>query len=76
MGLEENIQVVCQDFLEADLSEATVIYMYLLPEALVKLKTKLESCFAQKTRVIISHHFSIPWWKGEEFLNSHIYFRQ
>jgi ribosomal protein L11 methylase PrmA len=76
MGLEETIQVVCQDFLEADLSEATVIYMYLLPEALVKLKTKLVSCFAQKTRVIISHHFSIPWWQGEEFLNSHIYFRQ
>ena len=74
LGLESTIQVICEDFLTADLSSATVIYLYLLPEALVKLQHNLQQVFSQKTvRVIVSLHFPIPWWQGEQFLNYYIY---
>jgi SAM-dependent methyltransferase len=76
LGLEQTISVVHQDLLATDIGEATIIYLYLLPEALEKLKIKLKEAFELNTRVIISLHFPIPWWKGEEFANYFIYARQ
>ena len=77
LALEERVYVKCEDFLTSDLSEATVIYIYLLPEAILKLRSKLESVFIQNTaRVIISLHFPIPWWHGEEYMNYYIYLSQ
>ena len=73
LGLEESVSVICMDFLKADISEATVIYLYLLPEAIEKLRTKLEEAFTFKTRVIVSLHFPIPWLQGEQYLNFYIY---
>ena len=73
LGLNETVQVLCADFLLADFESANVIYLYLLPEALLKLKSKLESVFEHNTRIVISCHFPIPWWTGEKFENYFIY---
>lgn len=75
LGLESTIKVFAKDFLEADLSSATIIYIYLIPEAIIKLKDLLDKAFTLNTKTIISHHFPIPWLVGEEFMSYYIYKR-
>lgn len=73
LGLENSIKIFAKDFLEADISEVTVIYIYLIPEAIQKLRDLLDKAFTLKTKVIVSHHFPIPWLTGENFMNYFIY---
>lgn len=74
LGLEKTVFIVNQDFLTSDLTAGTVIYLYLLPEAILKLRGQLEEVFAKRTaRVVISLHFQIPWLQGEQYLNYFIY---
>ena len=75
LGLENSIKIFAKDLLEADISEVTVVYMYLLPEAIQKLRGLLDEAFNQKTKVIVSHHFPIPWLVGENFMNYYIYYK-
>jgi 16S rRNA A1518/A1519 N6-dimethyltransferase RsmA/KsgA/DIM1 with predicted DNA glycosylase/AP lyase activity len=56
----QNIQFRCENVLKADLSEADVIYIYLFPALVKKLKTKLEK-ETKRPVMIISHGFTIPF---------------
>ena len=57
-----HIKFIKQDMFTVDLSQADVVFLFLLPETLVKLRTKLlKDC--RKGTLIISHGFKI---KGME----------
>lgn len=53
-----------KDIFEADLSEATVVTLYLLPQLLNKLSPKLQSELRPGARVV-SNHFAIDGWAPE-----------
>ncbi|MEK7631299.1 MAG: class I SAM-dependent methyltransferase [Patescibacteria group bacterium] len=58
------VQVKCQDFFHVDFHPATVIFCFLTPPAMRKLKEKFEAECRPGTR-IISYAFSIPGWTPE-----------
>lgn len=66
------IQVKYQNFWHANLSNADIIYFFLMPKALPKLKQKLEQELKPGTRVI-SYIFQIPGWKPIKIDNNKIY---
>lgn len=58
----KSIRFYKKNIFEADISKADVIYMFLLPKLLVKLKEKLET-ESKKRALIISHGFEIEGWR-------------
>ncbi len=61
MGLSKKVEVRFGDFLMRDLSSANVIFCFLTPMAMKRLKPKFEKELKKGTRVI-SYSFSIPGW--------------
>ncbi len=61
-GMESKVMFIEGDFLDQDLSEATVILCYLFPEALRALQPKFEHELKPGTR-IVSEVFTVPKWK-------------
>jgi len=61
LGLSERASVVQQHLLEADLSQATVVTLYLLTSSNTQLRPKLESELKPGSRVV-SHDFQISGW--------------
>ncbi len=53
-----------QDMFQADISEATVVTLYLLPRINLKLRPKLRAELKPGTRVV-SHDFDMGDWKPE-----------
>jgi predicted RNA methylase len=51
-GVSRKIKIVRKNFFEVDISEATVIFMYLVPKALQKLKPKLLKELQPGTRIV------------------------
>lgn len=66
--VQDKIEIIEADFLNADISTATIIYIYLLPDAIEKLKPLFLQALNSHTRILISAHFSIKNWKrSQEF---------
>ncbi|KKU14007.1 MAG: SAM-dependent methyltransferase [Parcubacteria group bacterium GW2011_GWC2_45_7] len=61
-----NARFVRANYLKQDLSDADVVFCYLMPKAMEHLKPKFEKELQPGTR-IISRAFSIPGWKAEIF---------
>lgn len=61
-GVGNLVSIRQEDATAADLSEATVVTIYLLPEGLEKLKPNLERRLKPGTRVIF-HNFPMKGWK-------------
>ena len=64
----ERVRFVNADLFESDLSDATVITLYLLPELNLKLLPKLLKEVKPGTR-IVSHAFDMGTWKPEQSLD-------
>jgi tRNA G37 N-methylase Trm5 len=64
-GVTKRVKFLTQDLFDADISEATVVTLYLLPTVNVKLKPKLLSELKPGTR-IVSHSFDMGDWKPEK----------
>jgi ribosomal protein L11 methylase PrmA len=64
-GVSNLVQFRQQDLFQADLSNATVVTLYLLPEVNLKLRSKLISELKPGTR-IVSHAFDMGDWKPEQ----------
>ncbi len=62
------VRIVQGDLFEQDLSEATVVTLYLLPSLNVKLMPKLMKELKPGTR-IVSHAFDMGDWKPEKELD-------
>lgn len=61
LGLSEQITVLQEDLLQADLSKATVVTVYLLNSSNEQLRPKLEKELQPGSRVI-SHDFQFKGW--------------
>lgn len=63
--LEDCIEIIEKDFLEADVSKADALILYLTRFSLGKLSVKLENELPKGTR-IVTHDFDIPAWKADK----------
>lgn len=63
-GVSEKVRFTRADLYEADLSEATVVTLYLLPEVNLRLRPKLLRELKPGTR-IISHSHNMGDWKPD-----------
>ncbi len=64
-GLEGRVVVINDDMFNVDISEATVITLFLLTSVNKMLRPKLERELRRGTRVV-SHEFEIPGWDPVE----------
>ncbi len=60
-GVENRVRFIKQDLFEADLSAATIVTLYLLPEVNLKLRPKLLRELKPGTR-IVSHNYGLGDW--------------
>jgi hypothetical protein len=60
-GVLDRVRFIKQDLFEADLSEATVVTLYLLPQVNLKLRPKLLRELKPGTR-IVSHNYGMGDW--------------
>lgn len=64
-GVTDRVRFVQQDLFEADLSGATAVTLYLLPDINLKLRPKLLRELKPGTRVV-SHNYGMGDWEPEE----------
>jgi ribosomal protein L11 methylase PrmA len=67
-GVTDRVRFLAQDLFQTNLSEATVVTLYLLPSLNLKLMPKLLAELKPGSR-IVSHSFDMGEWKPEETLN-------
>ncbi|MBM4333181.1 MAG: methyltransferase domain-containing protein [Deltaproteobacteria bacterium] len=75
-GVTDRVKFIQQDLFQTDISEATVVTLYLLPDLNLKLRPKLFKELKPGTR-IVSHEFDMGDWKYERMgtvYNSKIYY--
>jgi hypothetical protein len=65
-GVAERVRFVKQDLFKTDISQATVLTMYLLPDTVNLLKDKLLSELKPGTR-IISHDYPLTGWLPQDY---------
>jgi 2-polyprenyl-3-methyl-5-hydroxy-6-metoxy-1,4-benzoquinol methylase len=64
-GVEDLVEFRLQDVMKADIREATVVTLYLLPESNALLRPLLEEQLKTGT-LVVSHNYSIPGWEPKE----------
>jgi hypothetical protein len=64
-GVEDLVEFHAQDAMKADISRATVVTLYLLPESNALLRPLLEEQLKPGARVV-SHNYHIPGWEIKE----------
>ncbi len=64
-GVSARVKFIEQDLFQADVREATVVTLYLLPDVNLKLRPKLLEDLKPGSR-IVSHSFDMGDWKPEK----------
>ncbi len=64
-GVTDRVQFLQQDLFEADIREATVVTLYLLPKLNIQLRPKLLRDLRPGTRVV-SHDFDMGEWQPDQ----------
>jgi SAM-dependent methyltransferase len=64
-GLADRVKFIKQDLFKTDISQATVLTMYLLPNTVNMLSEKLQAELKPGTR-ILSHDYGLSGWAAEE----------
>jgi ribosomal protein L11 methylase PrmA len=67
-GVADRVRFFQEDLFQADIREATVVTLYLLPPVNLKLRPKLLHDLKPGTRVV-SHAFHMGDWKPDQVLN-------
>jgi SAM-dependent methyltransferase len=67
LGIADRVEFVEEDLFEVDLSAASVVTMYLLPDMVNRLRDKLLRELAPDSRVV-SHDYPIDGWTVERFI--------
>ena len=65
-GIAERANFTMQDLFKTDISKATVVTMYLLPNTVNMLKDKLLNELRPGTR-ILSHDYPLAGWRADDF---------
>jgi SAM-dependent methyltransferase len=65
-GVESLVEFIVGDAMKLDVSEATVVALYLLPESNALLRPKFEKELKPGT-IIVTHNYRIPGWEDREF---------
>jgi hypothetical protein len=65
-GIADRANFTIQDLFKTDISKATVVTMYLLPNTVNMLKDKLLNELRPGTR-ILSHDYPLAGWRADEF---------
>jgi SAM-dependent methyltransferase len=68
-GVTDRVRFLNEDLFQANISDATVVTLYLLPSLNVKLLPKLLADLKPGTR-IVSHAFDMGTWKPQQTLNA------
>jgi precorrin-6B methylase 2 len=68
-GVGDRVRFLNEDLFEANIGDATVVTLYLLPSLNLKLIPKLLADLKPGTR-IVSHAFDMGSWKPEQTLNA------
>ncbi|HYY24247.1 MAG TPA: methyltransferase domain-containing protein [Candidatus Udaeobacter sp.] len=68
-GVGDRVRFINEDLFEANISDATVVTLYLLPSLNLKLLPKLLADLKPGTR-IVSHAFDMGSWKPQQTLNT------
>ena len=68
-GVGDRVRFLNEDLFQANISDATVVTLYLLPSLNVKLLPKLLADLKPGTR-IVSHAFDMGSWKPQQTLNA------
>ncbi|ACL11632.1 protein-lysine N-methyltransferase [Desulfurococcus amylolyticus] len=66
-GISDKAIVIQGDFFETDISEATIVTLFLLTSVNEVLRPKFDKELRDGTR-IVSHEFRIPGWKHEKMI--------
>jgi hypothetical protein len=66
-GIADRVKFHVRDLFETNVSEATVVTLYLLPTSVPKLESKLLAELAPGTRVV-SHDYPFPDWPHDRFV--------
>ena len=66
-GIADRVKFITQDLFKTDISQATVLTMYLLPNTVNMLKDKLLSELRPGTRVL-SHDYPLAGWVPEKYV--------
>jgi len=66
-GISDRAVVIQGDFFEVDVSEATIVTLFLLTSVNEMLRPKLEKELRDGARVV-SHEFRIPGWRHEKMI--------
>jgi hypothetical protein len=64
-GVERKVRFIGMDATKADISEATVVSLYLLPESNALMRPILEAQLRPKSRVVC-HNYTIPGWEAKQ----------
>ncbi len=64
-GVERQVKFIGMDATKADISEATVVSLYLLPESNALMRPILELQLRPRSRVVC-HNYAIPGWEAKE----------
>lgn len=64
-GVERQVRFIGMDATKADISEATVVSLYLLPESNALMAPILEAQLRPKSRVVC-HNYAIPGWEAKQ----------
>lgn len=64
-GVKKLVKFIKKDALKVDISKATVVTLYLLPESNELLRPILEERLKSGT-LVLSHNYSIPGWEDKE----------
>ena len=67
-GVADRVRFEAQDIFTADIREATVVTMYLLPEVNLRLRPRLLAMLRPGTR-IVSHAFDLGDWAPDKVLD-------
>ncbi|MFK7749545.1 MAG: cyclopropane-fatty-acyl-phospholipid synthase family protein [Kordia sp.] len=66
-NLTDRIEIIAEDFLNADISKATALILYLTRNSLGQLSLKLENELPSGARVV-THDFDIPAWEADKVI--------
>ena len=66
-GVDDRVKFIEQDMFKADISKATVVTLYVLPDFMEKLRPKLLAELKPGTRIVAHDYYMPDWYPDRQF---------